>query len=292
MTRIPDATFLNDFRRCPEYARLRHEHGLKRPGREDAPAAGSAWHAAMYEWFEDAGLDAALQALRDNWGAEVALEAPDAKRPLGQFEAMLSAYAETYPRADDPFEVLRNETYIGGTILLVNNPAFDWCAIIDRKIRYADGGNYIMDTKTTSGWLNGSYWAGFERSVQLIGGCALELVHGHECDGFLIDAVHVDTRYHKVKSEHFVRFGPVRVPDWKLSDWARTVEQAMRSYHDCLDRFGLEQRWPQHEASCYSWNRPCPFRDVCDVPSEMMEDMLQTYVVEKWEPKEVARNVL
>ena len=199
---IPDATSLNDFRRCPEMFRLRHVKGLRRRAREEAPAAGQAWHSAMELWFADEDAGTCLDKLREGW-PEKLIEGEEEKRPLSLFERLFEAYALKYPREKDSFEVVHNEEYIEGVIDNVNRP-FKYCGIVDRKIGMAES-QYVMDSKTTSGWLNRDYFEGYEISQQQMGYCALELVNGEQCDGYYVDAVHVDTRYKKVKDTDFIR---------------------------------------------------------------------------------------
>ena len=278
---ILDATALGDWRSCKEYFRQRHALGLKRERREDAADAGSAFHAALRTWFNDEGLEAALESLRSTWGP-VPTIATDEKRPLGLFEAILEKYAEIYPRENDPFTVDQNEHYEKADF-----GAFQWCAIKDLVIQMDDGSRYCMDHKTTSGWLNASYWAQYELSPQLIGQVALELVNGRECSGAYVDAVHVDTRYKKVKDEHFVR-KQFRYPQWKIDQWAKDIE------HECEDiaRYGpfVSERWPQNAHSCYNWHRQCPYWARCQQHEKLADDV-GGYVQEFWDPKAKAEDI-
>ena len=291
---IPDATSISDFRRCPELFRLRHVKGLKRKVRDEAADAGTGWHAAMKVWFDDGGYEAALAELRKHWPDNL-IEGEEEKRPLSLFERLLEAYCKKYPRADDPFQVVRNEQYVEGVIDNVALP-FRYCGIVDRKIRM-DKDEYVKDSKTTSLWLNQDYWASYDLNQQQEGYMALELVNDRPCSGFYIDAVHVDTRYGKVKDSDFQRYGPVTVPNWKLDRWAKDTESALRQIEWFWDTHGPDAPWEHREQGCRAyfrwcsfWNSPlhAEFPGLCRQPAELQEILTGEYTVEFWEPKERA----
>lgn len=323
---IADASMINDFRKCCEYARLRHHLGLVRPGYEEMTGSGTAWHAAMKAWFDknddDGGyvsFDFALDVLREAWGDEPAPmfegEAPFRKRPLELFERMLAIYCEKYPREDDPFEVVGNEEYVefigyrtvNREIESYGSPTFDYCGIRDRKIRFPDGSEYVVDTKSTSANLNRAYFEAFELSQAMIGYCALELVHGRRCDGFMIDAAHVDQYWQKMtktkglqtyggdpKPEHFVRYGPIRVAQWQLSRWAKDTEVAIRQIEQYVTQYGDGEPWERREQGCFRWNKPCEYWNrpgtelpgICRCPEEMHPQLMAEYATDYWNPAE------
>ena len=325
---IADASMINDFRKCPEFARLRHHLGLVRPGYEEMTGSGTAWHAAMEAWFDknddDGGyvsFDFALDVLREAWGDEPAPmfegEAPFRKRPLELFERMLAIYCEKYPREDDPFEVVGNEEYVAYCLGddLAYDPespppyhlTFDYCGIRDRKIHFPDDSEYVVDTKSTSANLNRSYFDAFELSQAMIGYCALELVHGRRCDGFMIDAAHVGQYFQKmtktkglqtyggdVKPEDFVRYGPIRVAQWQLSRWAKDTEVAIRQIEQCVAQYGDGEPWERREQGCFRWNKPCEYWNrpgtglpgICRCPEEMHPQLMAEYETSFWDPRE------
>lgn len=289
---VPDATALNAFRECPERFRLRYVLGLKRRARDEALDGGQAWHHAMEAWFDNKGYDQALTCLRAGW-PDTLVEGEHEKRPLSLYERLLQLYVEKYPREQDPFEVIHNEQYIEGLIDNVVHP-FKYCGIVDRGIQLGD--NYVtMDSKTTSAWLNRDYFEAFELSQAQIGYGALELVNGREWNGYYIDAVHIDTRYHKAKETDFVRYGPIKVPTWKIDVWARDTESTLAQLEWFWERFGAEQPWEHREQGCHSWGKWCPFwsapsnRDfpgLCRSPQELHESLIGEYDVEFWLPSE------
>lgn len=296
-----DASSLTDLRRCPEYYRLRHELGYRLDYIDPAPSSGTALHYAWYKWFGSSTSNAvaAMAALGEAWPNDPKFDLQDEKRPYSLFKDILTKYMELYPREDDPFEVIANEYYTSARIVnhptdglrLVNEDEFsdiDWEAIIDRVIRFDDKSEYIMDGKSTSLYLSQNYFNTFTLGAQLRGNMALRLVNGHRCDGYYIDAVHVDTRYKKVHDKYFQRHGPVRVPDWKLTQWAFDVESDLEHLED-LRGFLPSGRWPQYEQGCIHYNRQCPFFQVCNEPPELMQETLDMrYIIDKWDPKEVA----
>lgn len=294
-TFVPDSTAITNFRQCPEMARLRHHLGCEREREEgaeiDGKTAGSAWHAAMQCWFTEYGnaqsIETALAALRAAWPEEPLFLAKPAKRTLAHFEALLEGYAERWPREQDPFKVLRNEEYFEGYIANLEDVpfhAFPYCGIQDRKIRFEDGTEYVMDSKTTSGRLDDNYFADYELDQQLRGYMAWERVSGRPCAGVFVDVVHIDTRYHKVKPEFFDRRRIV-YPDWKLSQWARDTELAIKQWETMKQELGIEQRWEQRLQGCRAWNVRCPFWARCNTPEEIAKDLPGYTYGTFWEPK-------
>ena len=299
-----DATSLNDFRRCPALWQQRHGLGLvKVYDIPDAADAGAAWHVGMRAWFgaptSELALPLAQAALLKAWGEEPLLEsALPNKRPRGLYEAMLRTYAEKWPRERDGFEVVRNEEWCEATIVphpgsapaqvgelsFPQAPTFSYGGIVDRLIRL-DGANYVMDTKTTALYLNDAFFASYELSTQLRGYVALELVLGRECEGAYIDAVHVDTRSQKPKPEHFVRWGPIRYDQQRLSAWARDAERTIGEIERYLREEGLDSRWEQRDLSCRAWGKLCSYWDRCSVAPELVH-LVPGYKEEPWRPNE------
>jgi len=283
---VPDATALAAFALCPESYRSRHLlHLVKERAGDDAASAGQAWHAAMKSWFgSDSSLGAATAALAEAWGPEPLFVAAPVKRPRALYQRLLEVYAEKWPRASDPFTVERNEEWCEGTINVGKSPEADFIygGIVDRLI-HMDGAHYVMDTKTTSGYLTDSYFAQYALSPQLIGYVALELALGRECEGAYIDAVHIDTRGGKAEPKHLVRHGPIRYRQDQVSEWARATEWRLRQIDELTEQRGSVARWPQNPHSCFKWNRACPFWERCQLPEELARD-LPGYVGEPWEP--------
>lgn len=307
---IPDASFINDFRKCPELARCKAHLGATLDLLEEAPHAGTCWHAGLFTWFAEpaSNFEAARDSLREAWGEEPLFPVKPLKRPLAHIEAMLHAYTERWPREDDPFGVVQNEEYfktqiahhpVAGFVTdeaVRTNPdisieetiLFQYCGIKDRKIRFEDGSEYVMDAKMTGSYLNDSYYASYQLSQQMRGYVAHELVCGRRCDGAYLDTAQIDTRYHKIKPEHFDR-RQVKYPQWKLDAWAKDTERAIQQWQKMVDEIGITQRWEQREQGCWSWGRPCPMWKRCNVPEEVALTLPDYRYGQFWEPSKRAR---
>jgi hypothetical protein len=253
---IFDSTALHDWLACPELWRQRHALGLTLETTEEAPAAGSAFHKGVEAWYDadkralsdDDAAVAAIAALREAWGPVPLVDT--SKRTLPHYEVLLRSYMEQ----EQNFEVVRNEHYLEGNIdprrshyekCRVCEPKnSQYCGIIDRTIQTEDGSRYVMDLKTTSAYLNESYFATYELSWQLIGYVLLERAAGERCDGAYVDAVHTDTRYQKVKPEHFRKQGPYTFPQWKIDAFLRVLDSAYVGVHKYAEKFGLDNPWP------------------------------------------------
>lgn len=281
---IADATAITAFRRCPEYFRLRHRLHLV-PDRIEQPLrAGQAFHAALAKWFADEGLDAAQEALRASWGEEDLLQVEE-KRPRGLYEALLSAYADKWPRESDPFEVVHNERWLEATI-----GGFAYGAIVDRVVRLSDGTVAPMDTKTTGSYFSKGYFEKFRMSTQLIGQVALLQVLGLSTDSVAyVDAVHTDTRYHKVKPDHFSR-EMIFYPKHVVEGWARDIERTCEQILKCDGAPPiLQNHWERREQGCGMWNRLCPYFDRC-LTHPALADELAGFRIEPWEPRTLREN--
>lgn len=272
----------------------------------------------------DSDLTESLRALRAAWGEPEHIKslfgvpspnAPKVKRPLELFERLLKGYAQRWPRETEAFEIVRNEAYIDGKImptasglLLPDHRTspdslwlqegqtvqewrneiglfrFRWCGVIDRKIRTSDGCEYVMDTKTTSAWLNDDYFAAFRLGVQLPGYVGLELVNGRRCDGYYIDAVQVDTRYHKVNPDKFVRHGPVKLAAWELSRWARDVEHTLNEIRRLDEERGPNEPWPIYANFKFGRVKNHEFYEFFTQPPELHPQIALGFEEKRWDP--------
>lgn len=283
-----DATAINDFRKCPEFYRQRHEKGLVPTVFDDIPLrAGGAVHAALEVWFssEQSEKGKALEALRKSWGPVLQSgfgSNVKEKRPLSLFERIIEKYAEVYPREDEPFKIVKNEEYLEASF-----NGFDYCGIVDRVIQFPDGSTYLMDTKTTSGYVNDNFFDALTLSTQFRGYIALLRKHGTNLDGVFVDTIHVDTRYQNVKTEHFVR-RRIGFDDWMLKAWEEDVRSDNDTITDYVYRSGYHERWPQRDQSCMNYNKRCMFYDLCRMPQELADEKEKLlFKVDPWEPKKL-----
>jgi len=295
---VPDATAIKNFRTCPELFRLKRI-GYKKPSSFDGPiTAGQAIHAGLDTWFSlpVSDVEAAKAAISDAYEGPVGVFEADQKRPLSLLLRIMDGYAEKYPREDDPFEVLETEGYQEATITgpdwnrykLPNLPGFarslkhfDYCGIRDLRINL-NGQNLIVDHKTTGSYLNQLYFDQFTLDVQMRGYVAMELALGRECVGAYINALHIDTRHHKVKPEHFQRHGPIIFEQEQIDSWARDVELDLRR----IEGYDDGERWPQYQGGCTAFFKRCEFFEVCRMPAELAAHKLEVeFDKMPWNPK-------
>lgn len=299
MTRIMDATALKAFRESPELYRLRFLLHLVPQAREEAPESGQAFHAALRRWFDTYDVDEALAALNAAWAPMAVSEMfgitdPSTKRPLALFERLMRSYAERWPQAKEGFEIVRNESYVEGTFggsqfhdaaKAGSAASFKWCGILDRKVRFPDGSEYIKDTKTTGAWLSKDFFAALDLDVQLPGYVGLELVNGRRCDGYIVDAIHVDTRAQKVDpARDFVRHGPVNVPGWKITRWAKDVEYTLRQIAQLEAERGINEPWPMY--ANFKFGKVGAYEPFFTTPPELHKVVAGDFAEREWKPND------
>jgi hypothetical protein len=162
---------------------------------------------------------------------------------------------------------------------------FVWCGLRDRVCEDEAGGRYIMDTKGSSLRLDDARKQTFGLSTQFMGYQAMEEAQGRQVDGVIVDYIQWDTRYHKVKPEHFQRIA-VRFNQEQLDQWQEaalhTVEEIQKLRHER----GINRRWPQHDHRCFDYFRPCPYLERCQV-GEAEAEYVGNYRTEVWDPKTV-----
>ena len=268
-----DATALHDWLACPELFRQRHVLGLRAERPEEAADAGSAFHKGVEAWYATHDVESAVAALRAAWGPTPLVEM--GKRTSGHYIALLRAYCEQ----PQNFKVVRNESFLQADLA-----GLPYKGRVDRIIQLEDGSRYVMDLKTTSRYLNEAYFAAYALDFQLIGYTLLARASGEEVSGAFVDAVHIDTRYQKVKPEHFRKHGPLTFPKWKEQAFLRTLAEAYESVEIYADRLGVAETWPQNPRSCWRYNQACPFWARCTSPPEVRE-ALPGYIEEPWRPE-------
>jgi len=278
-----DNTALSDYRRCPEFYRRRHEqHLVLEQSLKGAPEFGIATHDGLRVWFDDGGLAASQLAAVASWGPDELFPKGKVKYTTEFLESVLDGYATAWPREDDPFEVVRNEMWVEHEIepqlplsywpdyaLGSGPPTLSWGAVLDRQILLRDeGGVYPMDTKSTSMYFGRYAKFGiehidtFQLSTQLMGQVGLLKVEGHDVAGAYIDAIHLDTRGHKVQPSDFLR-DKVLFDDDQISQWARDVEWTIRELERLKEERGTDALWPKHDQWCFDFFRPCEYLKLC-----------------------------
>ena len=268
-----DSTQLNDFRRCPAFFQHRHVKGLVLDGgskHSDPLAAGSALHSGVEAWF---GRDCpschehCISAVKASWGTDDLFLPEKAKYTQGFLAAVMAGYADAWPRENDSFKVLANEQWL---------QSGNYGGIVDRLVEFEDG-VYVMDTKTTSGWVNERYIESFQLSSQFRGYVSLA---ERGCTGAYLDAIHLDTRYHKVKPSDFVR-EKILFSEEQIAAWQRDKIRTIATIEDYRKHYG-DSQWPQNDQRCFDWNRPCPYWRLCT--AVIPENELDFYKEKRWEP--------
>lgn len=315
---VPDASALATFRQNPEAFRLRYRKHLRPKARsQNAADAGAALHVALDMWFREptSNVQLALAALRAAWQEGVADEA----RPLALMEQVVAAYAEKYPREQDAFKVLRNESYVeadiawGGQDVRINREAdpkhdreqppaslpscavglglahstFRYGAILDRKIELQDGSQYVMDTKSTGSYLSAEWSWQMSQSDQLIGQVALERALGRRCDGFFVDAVQVRKSTLTYPKPDMQRFGPVLVPEWRIQKWAADIAHTLHQIAELEKLRGIDNPWPVYHNSSYG--KRDDYWEFIETPPELHAQLVEKFEVKPWIPSEEAQ---
>jgi hypothetical protein len=293
---LPDATSLRVFRQCPELFRLRfRQHYAQAP---DAKRdAGAALHSALDAWFARPVSDAraAISALRVAMEPQGAVYSPVGSllagkpppRSLPHMERVLEGYMRVFPREQDHFRVVRNETYTEARIASAAGP-FDYCAIVDRKITLPDASVYIMDTKSTNRYVDEAFLKLARLDEQLIGNVAIERANGKRCDGFYLDVVHMEDRTQTVTPEHFKRHGPMLVPEWRVAQWAADVKWTLDEIARLEAARGVDKPWPLYHN--WAWGRPDKtFWPFFEQPPELHGTLAAAFERRAWSPREVAQ---
>ncbi|KKM78028.1 hypothetical protein LCGC14_1364190 [marine sediment metagenome] len=268
-----DSTQLNNFRRCPQFYNNRHVKGLVLDGgskHSDPLAAGSAIHKGVEAWFSTGDSEKAINAVKATWGEDDLFLPEKAKYTQGFLTAVMAGYADAWPRENDSFKVLANEQWL---------QSGNYGGIVDRLVE--EDGVYVMDTKTTSGWVNERYIESFQLSSQFRGYVWLARQAGYDCQGAYLDAVHLDTRYHKVKASDFVR-EKILYSEEQIGAWRRDAIETEASIEQQSFLNMATGRWPQNDQRCFDWNRPCPYWRLCT--AVIPENELDFYKEERWEP--------
>ena len=285
MTQIYDATMLNDYRRCPQYFNMRHQKGLVRQGggAVGAAEAGGAIHAGLEAWFGGATIEVACSALcveyesrAGSWGVS------SEKYPLVFLEDVLIAYTEKWPRAKEKFIVIANEQWL-------QDDALRYGCVLDRLVKQG-AVTMPMDTKTTAMYFGKNYFEKFQLSTQLRGQVVISQLHFEGvANGVLVDAIHLNTRNHKVKMEHFQRdavlYSDEQLANFRsdVADQIKLIEAHAKPSTAAKLAGGDFEKWPQHDQRCFDWFKPCPYFLHCTSAwPEVAEE--ESYEKKEWAP--------
>lgn len=274
-----DATYLKDLQRCPEYTRLRHHKGLVKPSTDlGAIDIGIAIHKGLAEWYRTFDQAAALHATEVALARWTVLEklADDMAFPQRVWvRDIVKAY--TKPVYDDTFGVISIEEYLKAELA----PGLNWHGIVDLTVE-TDSGVFVIDHKTTSGYLSANWFSSHFASWQMIGYAAMRRALGLQCDGFMINGIQVPSA--KRKKMDFQRSSWVRIADWRIDDFIETAQAELNARPQDED-----VAWPRREQGCYAYFKPCQYLQVCTRRPELRDTVLEEdYIEDHWNPEEVA----
>lgn len=247
--------------------------------------AGSAIHAALNALRSGADVTAACVA------AAKCYTSPALVRPLDQVERIVHAYAARYPREDEPFTIVETEQYREARIHVPHplrelHLSFTYCGILDSVI-CQDGAEYVMDCKSTGAYLNKGFFDTLSISDQLVGYVALRRALGKPCNGFYVDAIHVNDKTGKVDpTKDFARYGPVRVEDWQVQKWARDAYFTLGQIAELEAERGIDTPWPVY--SNWMYGKIDAYRDFYTEPAELHAQTMKLFARQEWSPRAVA----
>lgn len=323
---IPDNSAIAAFRESPEKFRLRYRLGLVPQGPALKMRAGSAIHAGrnvLYDWRKGAldgtnvpleqiaytpdVVERAVQVARAHRGP---LDGP---RNADHVERVVRTYAAKY--AVEPFAVVENEKYVearihtsacvkwhntqgivqGDLCTGAIGGCFDFCGIQDAVVRFPDGSEYVMDTKSTGAYLGADWERAARLGDQFVGYVAMRRALGLRCDGFFVDAIHMndprprkDGSYGepKVDESDFQRVGPVSVPEWRVERWAADMRYTLAAIAALDAERGPEVPWPAYQN--WAYGKVDEYAEFAEVAPELHGSVRQQYAVEAWSPAQVA----
>ena len=254
-------------------------------GQEDSPALlfGTAIHKALEVWYtyprvQRNGSIAKL-AIDAFHGAAAALNTLDAtdKRHPSNGEKTLESYFEKYK--DDPFEVMSDDK---GPIVERRFEFEIYCdeylriivfGTIDVVLKNVETGTLIVaDHKTTSALGTDFYQRCKPNHQYTCYVMGAQKALGLTTDLFMVNGLQVA----KTKKE-FARQVTQRTTD-DLNEFTQAVLWAVRAY--------LDDTWPMGPVSaCAMWGG-CSYRQICEVPASLRQNVIEAMFVKKGEKSE------
>lgn len=318
---IPDNSALQCFRENPEAFRLRYRLHLQPASPDDKMRAGSAIHAARNVLFDYRASQEALGVAPGSFGYPdgVVLRAVNVARAhrgegaghrsAEQVESVVRTYAAKY--GVEPFAVVENEKYVqawihapdcnGGVscewLPFGRNSfgCFEFCGIQDAVIRFSDGSEYVMDTKSTGAYLGDAWETAMRLGDQFVGYVAMRRALGLRCDGFFVDGIHMkDAKPRKdgtlgvpsVTEDDFIRVGPVSVPDWRVERWAADVRYTLAAIAHLDATRGPDVPWPAYQN--WPYGKVDAYREFYETAPELHAQVALQFERRPWSPAAVA----
>jgi hypothetical protein len=113
------------------------------------------------------------------------------------------------------------------------------------------------------------------------------MMHPGEVEGIWVDAALVH------KTEEGFMFIPVdkqlKMLDawlWETKQWIERIEAEKQALKwACTDKDPYLRAFPKNTASCWNFNRRCPYMDCCKAwPNPLGKQMPNNMIVNKWNP--------
>jgi len=248
---------LDDFCRCERCYYFKYECKRRKIGSDNALVYGKAIHKACDCFFMGLSLKDAIKAFSEIMPKDFV--PADEKRTIKMAHTIIREYYNQY--ANQPIdEVLGIEKTLKCEIAGV-----DFYGRIDKIVKWAYGIS-VLDHKTTTSYMS-QFVERVDRSHQYTGYIHMmnELYPDDEKYGCIVDAIHIP-RPLKTKPSvpAFERPIVIRSPE-QIEDWKQWVNKCDNDIKWCQ----VQNVWPEEMMSCYSWNRPCPFMSICEIPSSL-----------------------
>lgn len=296
-----DATTASGIARCPRFGEYKIRYGLEPKTNAVYLRAGNALHGAMALHYAGAPQDLVLAELRNTWGAE------DQVLPAGHsfshlnlpfLETVLKNYFDYSKKADNfrPLTMKLDDLDLtnvlaamfqltpDGHVILgeckiimkfqVDGEQFIYSGKPDLPVEMG-GAIYMMDHKSTSGYLSSWYFDQYRFSNQLRGYCAMlaELTH-LQVNGALINGMYVGEKAasSEFKGNRFGRYGPMLYQPAHLTEALRN----QRAWQKVLDYYEAQGYYPQHASKLCS---NCPFESLCAATPAIRESVMKTEFV-------------
>ena len=269
-----DNSMLSSFKRCPTYFYYRYVRDLITESSNFATdfkaQFGTAFHAAMDEWFADKGIDETNAAFIKHWLPFEGVD-PTGLRTLEKGLKLIEDYAKAYPREHDPFDVKYIE--VGFNVAL---GPYIYCGRMDKVVEWKVGFNglVVLDHKTSgakgflspkpNSALDGYIWG------------ASQLLHKPLVGGVLDQIYFWKTKKHELLREMTTRTNE------ELLRWKVECETWMDFVNVCASR----ELWPKNTNACKDFGKACEFKMLCSSPcKEMVGEMIENcYTTERWNP--------
>lgn len=295
--RIIDSTYMSDYMRCPEYCRLRHHCGYRKPATTPGPLEiGSAVHKALATYYksgctpDDAEAAASLTLRQESalWEVRDKLEGTYATQSskkrgvtFAEVDTVLRSYLRLQARRDmRDLDILAVESYLEAEIA----DGVRYCGIVDLVMREPKTGEVtLFDHKTTSrGFVSPTTMGQLRDNLQMPGYFLMREARGWRTDKYAFNMLLLGpTPKVKVPWERSAAF---RMEQWRLDNARSTILQEVASIPE-----DDSVAWSRRPQGCFAYFRECEFHGVCYTHADLRPMVLeQNYIVDFWNPKEKA----